>query len=70
MRKPRKRKFTSNEGFYIDKNGKKSDRAFHEAILDNPEANEFAAQQSIAEAIRLGIPPDKAKRMFDPKHHG
>lgn len=70
MRKPRKRKVTSNEGFYTDKDGKKSDRVFHEAILDNPEADEFIAEQAIKNAIRRGIPPDEAKRMFDPKYHG
>ncbi len=69
MQKARKREVTSNEGFYIDEDGKKSDRAFHEAILDNPEADKFIAEQAIARAIRQGIPPEEAKRIFDPKHH-
>ncbi len=69
MRRPRKRQVISNEGFYIDRRGRKRDRKFHEAILDNPEANKAIAEEAIARAIRQGIPPEEAKRIFDPKHH-
>lgn len=69
MQRPKKCKVTSNEGFYIDKDGKKSDRAFHEAILDNPEANKAIAEEAIARAIRRGVPPEEAKRIFSPEHH-
>ncbi len=70
MQKPKRRKVISDEGFYLDEDGKKSDRAFHEAILDNPEADKFIAEQAVARAIQLGIPSDEAKRMFDPTYHG
>lgn len=69
MRKARKREFTSDEGFYPDEDGKKSDRAFHEAILDNPEANQAIAEEAIARAIRQGMPPEEAKRIFSADHH-
>lgn len=69
MRKSRKHKVTSYEGFYLTEAGKKSDRAFHEAILDNPEANQVIAEEAIARAIRQGVPPEVAKRIFSADHH-
>jgi hypothetical protein len=56
----------SNEFFYIDKDGKKSDRGLHEPILNgiSPEGRERIRQATYERARKSGVPEDLIREMY------
>jgi hypothetical protein len=54
----------SDEFFYTDKDGNKKDAELHEPILNNPEAEKFARNQSREIALRAGIPVKSVDRIL------
>jgi hypothetical protein len=51
----------SGEIFYIDANRIPRDAELHDAILDNPEADNFTARMSCAAMIVRGVEPSLAQ---------
>ena len=54
----------SNEYFYRGSAGKKQDAALHEALLDDPAADETAAQWDVAAAVKDGMSLPEALRAY------
>ena len=59
-------KMTSNELFYIDKNGKKQGAALHEEILKgiSPEGEATLLRRSMERAIVRGVNPKDAAEVY------
>jgi hypothetical protein len=55
----------SNEFFYLDANGRKSDAALHEDILDNPEADLACRIETARGMIADGHDEQNVRMMYD-----
>ena len=51
----RRRERSSGELFTLDEHGEPTDRALHDEILDNPEAERVIAAQAIERAVAHGM---------------
>ena len=52
------------EGYHGDGSGVPDDASFHDEILDNPKADAFTARRSMERAIRGGMDPAMARRVY------
>jgi hypothetical protein len=54
----------SGELFYLDANGIPQDAELHDAILDNPETDNFTARMSCAAMIARAVEPSLARMLY------
>jgi hypothetical protein len=54
----------ARECFSVDKDGKKVDAWIHAELLGSEAADRFVSEQAVRRAIKRGVKPDSAKRMY------